>query len=78
MTILDRTQDVLCKKLGDHFVRLCLDEAEGDLAADARVLRAAEPEVAAEGVRAVPREGGGAAEGGDEQRDDDLSGEGEV
>lgn len=31
VTILDRTQDVLCKKLGDHFVRLCLDEAEGDL-----------------------------------------------
>lgn len=29
MTVLDRTQDVLCKKLGDHFVRLCLNEEEG-------------------------------------------------
>lgn len=29
VTVLDRTQDVLCKKLGDHFVRLCLNEEEG-------------------------------------------------
>ena len=28
VTVLDRTQELLCKKLGDHFVRLCLNDIE--------------------------------------------------
>ena len=28
VTVLDRTQELLCKKLGDHFVRLCLNDME--------------------------------------------------
>lgn len=28
VTVLDRTQELLCKKLGDHFVRLCLNDVE--------------------------------------------------